>query len=91
MSAVTAYLSADNHRRAGAAPAPRADGEAVLFHDAQTILARHTRDSVGMCAGCRTMWNRLAPYPCTQAAWAQAVLGRAPTAETMAALGLRTA
>lgn len=78
------------HRRA-ATLACGADGAGVLFHDAQTILARHTRDAVGMCAGCRTMWNRLAPYPCTQAAWAEAVIGRVPTAETMTTLGLRTA
>jgi len=89
MSLTTAARFADHRRpsRVGTTTTDRAE----LIHDAQTILDGHTCDAVGMCAGCRVMWNRLTPHPCTQASWARAVVGRLPTAETLTALGLRTA
>jgi predicted anti-sigma-YlaC factor YlaD len=60
-----------------------------MIADARTVLVQHTADHIGMCTGCRAMWDRIAPYPCTQVSWAHAVVGQVPTAETMAVLGLR--
>jgi hypothetical protein len=49
-----------------------------------TILDQHTENDLGMCAGCRALWHRLIPYPCTQVVWARAVLDQRPNAETTA-------
>jgi hypothetical protein len=63
----------------------------LLLPDATGILTSHRPANDGLCAGCRALWDRLAPYPCTQAEWAQRVADRVPTPETMALLGWPTA
>lgn len=46
-----------------------------LLACAEAVIASHTsRD--GICAGCLDWWARLAPVPCEQARWAQAVRKR---------------
>jgi len=44
-----------------------------------TILSAHTRDPLGVCAGCRAWWGRLVPYPCTQVEWALIMAGHEMT------------
>jgi hypothetical protein len=68
---------------------PPDQSQTALIDDASTVLARHTPDYDAMCAECRALWGRLVPHPCTQVAWAQAVVARLPTRETMATLGLQ--
>jgi hypothetical protein len=36
---------------------------------AAEVLAAHVAED-GWCRGCRDLWGRLVPYPCTQAEWA---------------------
>lgn len=50
-------------------------GAARLIIDAAHIAQLHIERD-GWCHGCRTAWARLAPHPCTQARWAQRVLGQ---------------
>lgn len=46
-----------------------------LLAHAGALIASHTGRG-GICAGCLEWWARLAPVPCEQARWAQAVRGR---------------
>jgi hypothetical protein len=50
-----------------------ADALVRLLADA-TIAAQVHVDEDGLCQGCLAVWSRLAPWPCTQAQWARAVL-----------------
>jgi hypothetical protein len=59
-----------------------------LLPAAQRVLEIHVRDQTGMCHGCRELWARLVPYPCTQARWATSVTDRIPSPETLAVLGI---
>ena len=36
---------------------------------AATVLTVHVAED-GWCRGCRVQWQRLIPFPCTQAEWA---------------------
>ncbi|WP_026321357.1 hypothetical protein [Salinispora fenicalii] len=46
-----------------------------LLACAEAVLASHTNRG-GICAGCLDWWARLAPVPCEQSRWAQAVRER---------------
>jgi hypothetical protein len=61
----------------------------TTLREARDLLRSHRADEAGMCAGCRELWQRLAPFPCTQVDWARAVVGRIPSPETLTTLGLR--
>ncbi|RFS44690.1 hypothetical protein D0Q02_20410 [Micromonospora craniellae] len=43
-----------------------------LVAQVASIAATHIADDDGACAGCRAVWNRWVPHPCTQAEWATA-------------------
>jgi hypothetical protein len=53
-------------------PADRADTARVLAVAAE-VLRQHAPDVDGWCAGCLTLWGRLAPFPCEMTKWAAAV------------------
>ncbi|MDH6460439.1 hypothetical protein M2302_000594 [Micromonospora sp. A200] len=48
-------------------------------HQVDQILSMHLPGADGLCAGCRSWWARLAPYPCYQAEWAAGWRARAIT------------
>ena len=49
---------------------------ARLIQDARAILASHTAEDDGFCAGCLAQWARLTRHPCPQAQWAAEVIDR---------------
>lgn len=52
---------------------------------AGAVLTGHRDDGAGLCAGCRSQFGHLKPFPCDQARWAHTVLGAKQTTWPQAA------
>ena len=51
------------------------DRRDALIATAASVLAQHTPDEYGLCAGCMSAWSRWVPFTgCTQVQWARRVL-----------------